>query len=602
LAPAAVTSLGEAMQLLASNAVPFLMRTSSACLAFFALSLFACQGGTSPQVPENGGQGGDGGTNGAVDTGGNAGDAAGQGGDAVEEPVPKAADTGLMAPLRRLNKQQYDNAVFDLTGLFGDYSEGFVADEEQAGFLSNSRAPAKELQLENYQRSAEDIGDGVVSNLSRLVPCAPPVMAEAACLSSFLKTFGMRAYRRPLEAQEIAAYEKLFQTGKSADGKFATGIAGVVSAMMQSPNFLYRVERGGPRTAGAPVMLTDYEVASRLSFMLFNGPPDEELYAAAEAGRLREAQGVGEQAQRMLNLRKTKKGVAAFASQWLHVSANGELAKDAAAYPAFSEELAADMFEEFDELADESFRGFGGSLASLLTGNASYVKRGLYALYGLPTPRFDTALASLRRVDLPAGQRSGLLTTGAFLATHAHRDQTAPVKRGVEIAEKLLCLEPPPPPADLKVDPPMVNPSLTTRERFEQHRADPSCAACHALFDPFGMALETYDGIGQWRTTESGKKINAKVKVLGTESSDGDYDGAIALFKRLADSKEVRNCLTRQWFRFLFSRLEEDVDESTIAQGEAAFTTSGGRFPDLLVALTKTKAFRTLSTPSGSKP
>jgi len=594
------------MQLLAANTVPVLMRIKRARIALLTFALVACQGGGSPEDSTNGGQGGlqndDGGASGTGESGGTAGEGSGQGGESVQTPAPKAADTGLMAPLRRLTKQQYDHAVFNLTGLFGDYSEGFVADEEQAGFFSNSLAPAKELQLENYQRSAEDIGDGVVSNLARLVPCAPPVMAEAACLSGFLKTFGMRAYRRPLEAAEIAAYEKLFQTGKSSDGKFATGIAGVVSAMMQSPNFLYRIERGGTKTPGAPVLLTDYEVASRLSFMLFNGPPDDELYAAAEAGRLRDADGIAAQARRMLNLRKAKMGVAAFAAQWLHVNASAELSKDAAAYPLFTEELAADMFEEFDELADESFRGLGSTLTSLLTGNASYVKRGLYALYGLPTPNFGGALATLRRVNLPVGQRSGLLTSGAFLATHAHRDQTAPVKRGVVIAEKLLCLVPPPPPDDLNVNPPMVNPSSTTRERFEQHRANPTCSSCHALFDPFGMALETFDGIGRWRTTENGKKINAKVTVFGTESSDGDVDGALPLLKKLAGAKEVRNCLTRQWFRFVFSRLEEDIDEKTIAEGEAAFTASAGRFPDLLVALTKTSAFRTLSTPIGSKP
>lgn len=534
----------------------------------------------------------DGGSGGEGDRGGESGNG-GSGGAGGTPPIP--ADPKVVAPLRRLTRIQYNNAVHDLLGIFGDYAESFAIDEEEAGFKSNARAPVKELQLEAYQQAAEDVAAAAVSNLSRIVPCAPPAGQEAACVDEFVRGFGKRALRRPLTDAEVDRYKMLFTEGKTTGGSFGSGIGLVVSAILQSPSFLYRVELGEPGDSGN-VRLTPYETAARLSFFLWNSIPDDELLAAADANKLRTPDELAAQARRMLAVNKSTSTIVSFARQWLEIEELASISKDMTAFPTFTSELATAMDEEAALVADDVMRRGDGRFEALLTGTISFVKGPLYALYGIPAPTQQLALAAMRRIDLPAAQRAGIFTLSGVLAQHAHVDQTAPVKRGVLISEKLLCVVPPPPPPGVDANPPTVDPNVSTRKRFEQHRADPACAECHALIDPYGMAFETYDAIGRWRTMDGTQPVDASVDITGTQMSNGRVKNGIELVKKLAAAPEARDCMTRQWFRYLYGREEHEHDDPTLNEARGAFERSGNRIPDLLVGLVTTKAFTHLRT------
>jgi hypothetical protein len=512
----------------------------------------------------------------------------------VEPPRPGEA-RGELAPttLRRLTRAQYNNTVRDLLGVGGDPAAGFGLDEDEGGFAANSRAPIKELQLEKYREVAEDLASKAAADMGRLVPCAPPAGAEPACLDEFLRDFGKRAYRRPLTGEEADLYRSLFAVGREG-GDFASGIALVVSTMLQSPNFLYRPELGDPMRAGREGMpLTQYETASRLSYFLQNTMPDQDLFAAAEAGRLGTADEVAAQARRLIESPRARDSVVSFYLQWLQVDDLLSVEKDPEVYPMFTPEVRAAMREEIEEFVDQVGRrtdAGGGTLEALLTARYSFLRGPLFGLYGVQAAAGGNA-AGLRRTDLPEGQRAGVLTLAGIMAKHGHPDQSSPVARGYVISDRLLCVVPPEPPQDVDAAVPKPDPNVSTRVRFEQHRTKPECAACHALMDPLGLAFESFDGMGRFRTMDGLVRVDSTSELRGTDQ-DGPVENAVELVGRLARSSEVRACMTRQWFRYALGRLDTEGDQPAIKAAIEAFSRNGHRLPDLMVALAASHPFR----------
>jgi hypothetical protein len=505
------------------------------------------------------------------------------------------AARGELAPttLRRLTRAQYNNTVRDLLGLTGDVAGGFGLDEDEGGFAANAKAPLKELQIEKYREVAEELAVKALADLPRLAPCAPPARAEADCLEEFLRDFGKRAYRRPLTAEEIERYRALFAVGREG-ADFATGLGLVVSTMLQSPNFLYRPEMGDPARAGKEGLpLSPYETASRLSYYLQNTMPDQELFAAADAGRLGTAEQVAAQARRLLESPRARDSVVSFYLQWLQVDDLLSVEKDSEVYPMFTPELRAAMREEIEEFVDQVARrtdAGGGTLEALLTARYSFLRGPLHALYGVPAGAGGNA-AGLRRTDLPEGQRAGVLTLGGVLAKHGHPDQSSPVARGYVISDRLLCVVPPEPPEDVDNNIPKPDPNVSTRVRFEQHRSKPQCATCHALMDPLGLAFEGYDGIGRFRTMDGRVPVDSTSELVGTDQ-DGAVKDAVDLVGRLSRAREVRACMARQWFRYALGRLDTEGDRPAIQAAIEAFARDGHRLPDLMVALAASHPFR----------
>jgi hypothetical protein len=531
--------------------------------------------GLGPALADGGeGDDGDGG-----DDGGDSGDPAG---------LECETDRTGHSPLRRLTSAQYDNTIGDLLGIETDVTSGFAPDEKIGAFYSNGVAPITDLGVEKYMDAAEGLATEAVADLSTIMACDPAADGASECADTFIDDFGRRAFRRPLTAAEHAQMRSIYDSG-AADG-FANGIRLTLVGFLQSPYFLYHVELGDPATDdGTYRALTGYEVASRLSYFMWGTTPDPELLDAAEAGVLDTATGVRAQAQRLLDDPRSRDGIASFHEQWLGIDKVSDLEKDATLFPGFDDSLKEAMLAEAGDFADHVIREGDGTLTTLLTAPYSVIDAQLATLYGVTLPAGHVPGDV---VQLDASERAGLITQAGLLAVNAHVNQSSPVHRGVLIRQNFLCQTLPPPPEDVDNVPPDPDPNATTRERMAEHTANPSCAGCHVLIDGIGFGFENYDAIGSFRTMEGALSVDASGEVIGTEDIDGEFDGAVQLAQKLADSSEVEACVAQQWFNFALGRVQSDNDTCSTDLLLTGFVESGGNVRELMLSLAETDAFR----------
>ncbi|MCH9685085.1 MAG: DUF1592 domain-containing protein [Deltaproteobacteria bacterium] len=527
--------------------------------------------------------------------GGEPGDSAGPGAaeggdDDADSRVPPASqcsdvDAGP-SPLRRLTRTQYDHTVHDLLGVDLGLAEGFVSDEKIGTFDSNAIAAVTELSVEQYMDSAESVANEVVLELSSLLPCDPETTGEDACAQAFIAEFGPRAYRRPLTDDQRDDAFALYLQGR-AEGSFVDGIRLVVQGMLQSPFFLYHVEDVPPPGELAP--LSPYEVASRLSYFLWESMPDDTLTAAAAANALSTPEQIREQAERMIDDARASVAIGHFHVQWLTLEELATQDKDEDLFPQFSATLAESMRTEVERFAEYVIRHDDARLETLLTASYSMVNPDLAEIYGVTLPMPD---GGFQRVDLPQGERAGVLTTPAVMSAHAHHNQTSPVLRGVLVRENLLCHPLPLPADNVNDNPPGLDPSLPTKERWAQHRDDPECFGCHILMDPLGFAFENYDAVGQYRTMEGDLAVDASGEFVGTEDIDGSYDGPVDFAQQLAGSEQAQACVATQWFRYALGRLEGPADDCSLQQITSDFASSDHDIRELMVSIAVSDAVR----------
>ncbi len=423
------------------------------------------------------------------------------------------------------------------------------------------------------------------------MPC-PIETADDACIGDFIDDFGARAFRRPLDDDDRADLRAAFDAGR-AEGDARSGIASVIEVALQSPEYLYRVELGAggasppSPTSTLAVPVATFELASRLSYLFWGTMPDAALFAAAQSGQLSTGDGVRAQAARLLADPQTRVTFASFYQEFLELDQLDELEKDPSIYPTYEPAIRAAFRGETLTFIDSVLWSGDARLSTLLTAPYTFVNGKLAAFYGLPPVDGTT----FRQVDVDPARRGGLLTQGAFLATRAKFNQTSPVHRGKFVRERLFCTTPDPPPANLAIRPPDLDPRLTTRERFAQHSADPFCAGCHHLMDPIGLGFENFDGVGLWRDTESDQPVDGTGQLTETDV-DGTFNGARDLERRLAGSAQVERCTTNQWFHFAQGRSDSSADACSLEQLGRDFHASGGDLRKLLIALTQTDAFR----------
>ncbi len=520
-------------------------------------------------------------------------------------PRPSASCNGPVdvgpGLILRLTHVEYDNTVRDLLGDSSRPSRGFIGEDAVvAGFHANPLAPPSEAELDSYRGAAETLADKAITNLPALVPCTATEIGSDGCADKFIRTFGRRAFRRALDADEVRAYTALFQVGKSAQD-FAFGIALVLRAMLQSPAFLYRIEVG-TAVVGRPglLKLTPYELASRMSYVLWRSMPDEELLTAAESGKLDTPAGIEAQARRMLTspttLARVRGALADFAGGWMGIPEMPVLAdttKDPAMFRTFAT-LVGDMQREQDAFFQEIMLNQDARVSTLLTATYTVGTARLAALYGAqPSMSMSTTAkpTDLARFDLPAGQRFGILTQAGLMSVLAHETETSPIHRGLWVRSMLLCQPPPPPPDNIADLAPKVDPKLPIKQRLSMHRASSACASCHSLMDPVGFAFENYDPIGAYRTMTGRAPVDATGELTGTDV-DGPLAGVGPLADKVARSAQVRGCMTRQWMRFAFGRHEDDADQCTVDTLTARMSASKGDMKDLLMALTLHEGFR----------
>jgi hypothetical protein len=491
-----------------------------------------------------------------------------------------------VAPLRRLSRVQYNNTVHDLLGDTSQPADMFQA-EEVLGTYAGAAALARvsPIAADQYRTAAENLAATAVKNLPTLVSCTPTDTAsEDACAQKFITDFGLRAYRRPLTADEVTGKLDVFHKVRAA-GDFSFGIQAVVAALLQSPHFLYRAELTPPgSTVGSVVALGPYQIASRLSYFLLNTMPDQELFTAAQENRLTTPADVETQARRLLKDPRARDSVTQFFSEWLIVDALDDLSKDATLFPDFNDTLKAAMKEETLRFTTATVMDGDGLFNTLLTSSQSFANAPLGKLYGV------AAGANFGPVTLDPTQRSGLLTQASLLARTAHDDSNSPTRRGKFVRDSFMCQSPPPPPPGIPPLPTLKT-GQTARERYQMHVANATCAACHTLMDPVGFGFENYDPIGKFRTMDGGKPVDASGEIMQSEDLDGKFTGVIDLSKRLVGSNNVRTCVAKQWFRYALGRTEDTGDAASIKTAVDAFAPAGD-LRELIIATTKTDSFR----------
>ena len=511
------------------------------------------------------------------------------------QPATPAAPFVPSPPtMPRLTADQYRNSLRDLFGPVLDGRLPQVALEPDTNpylfySIGGATTALSEQGTQQYEAAAATLTDALFATPTRrgaLLGCQPKA-TDDGCVSGFLRRTGRRLFRRPLTDGDVARWVAVATS--TADGDVFRGVRMALYGMLQSPRFLYRIEVGtdDPQKPGGR-RYDGYEMAGRLSFLLWNTSPDDDLLQAAERGDLSDDAGLETQVRRLLDSPRARAAVQSFFDQYLNLGVLSQIERDPALYPTYSKSLIAAMRSEVQLLVDDFVFRRDADIRGLFATRRTFVNRELAAHYGVQAP--DATDVAFVPVQLPAdGPRAGLLSLGAILTMNAHPTDTSPTLRGKYLRERVLCQLVPPPPGNinLNIDTGGGMPR-TLRQRLEEHRKNPACAGCHAIMDPPGFLFENFDSIGAFRSTIAGLPVDASAQVDGETLHD-----ARDLASRLAGDPQVARCLVKQVYRHANARIDGDGDSAMIDELTARFADSGYRVRELLVALAKSDGFRT---------
>jgi hypothetical protein len=515
----------------------------------------------------------------------------------VTTPVDCQSDNTYAgpSPIRRLTREEYNNTARDLIGDSTHPATSFPEEELTLGFPNIAAAQSVSvLLIEQYESAAIKLAAKAASDVATLMGCDASGDNQAACARSFVSAFGLKTYRRPLTDGELDRLVAFFQTSATSYD-VATAAKLTVQAMLQTASFLYKVEPADQKTPGRVHRLTGYEIATRLSYLMWGSMPDKELFDAAANGDLDNDAGVRTQAERLLASPFAKSQVSTFMSHWLDLNKIAVVDKDGAKYPQLTPAIR-DLLRKQDEAFLEDVVFHGGKLDALLQANYTFMNKELADFYGVTGPTGT----ELEKFTWPDNKRRGFLGMAGFLASSAKSDQSSPVQRGMFVRERFFCTTPPPPPANVSTTVPPPTGNETTRQRFARHEADPGCAGCHLLMDPIGLGFENFDAIGAWRDDENGAVVDASGEIVGADVS-GKFNGLSELTDKLVASNDLKSCVIKQWFRFSYGRQEATVDKCALDDLGQVFADSGGDFTELMLALTQTDAFLN-RTEEGANP
>lgn len=509
------------------------------------------------------------------------------------EPPPETHKTPLTpAPvtLKRLTQAQYKNAIQSILGDAIVVPSALEPDTEAGGFLNvgGSIASVSSRGVEQYERAAYDIAEQAMepgAERDALVPCAPADAVDPGCANAFVSSFGRRLWRRSLTQTEVDRYVAVASEAARQLGDFFDGLEFAMAGLLQSPEFLFRVELGEADPTSSFKRYTSTEMASRLAFFIWNGTPDDDLLDAGERGDLLDPKQIDAQVTRMLESPKARRGVRNFFSELYGFHGLDDLVKDTTIFTSHSADLGPDAREETLRLIEYLVFDEDADYRELFTTRKTFLNRRLAALYSVPAPSID----GFALTELPEdGPRRGLLGHASLLAMHSHPTNTSATLRGKFVRTVVLCGEIPPPPAN--VDTSLPEPSAnapTLRDRIQDHLSVPLCASCHRAMDPIGLGLEHFDGIGKFRTTEADTAIDASGELDGARFND-----AIELGSAIANHENLGSCLTQKLYRYAKASVEREGEEGEVQRLTEAFLLSNFRIKVLLREIAKSEGFR----------
>ena len=459
----------------------------------------------------------------------------------------------------RLTAEQYRNSIRDI---FGDSIEitgnAITAGMREAGLMAvgDRRLTLSSSEVESYEVLALDIASQVLrpSRRNTLTPCKPENenLFDGDCARKFISTVGYYLFRRPLSEDEIGSYSSMASKATDSLGDFYIGLQAALVGMMVSPDFLFRIERSVPSPETPGIRRLDaWSRATRLSFFLWNTTPSPALLQAAQSGELMFEDGLGQQVERMMASPRIEDGLRAFFSDMLAFDRFDTLDIDTTLYPKFTKNVEDEAREQTLRTIADHLLEQGADYRDLFDSRKTFLTPALAALYGVPIPIRQEMGGIVPWVpyEYPENHiRVGLLGQATFLSLFSHPGASSPTLRGKAVREHLLCQTIPPPPGD--VDFSLVrdtdNPEFrTARDRLVEHRNNPTCAGCHTLMDPIGLALEIFDASGVFRNMENGVPIDTSGQWLGQEYSD-----VRELTIMLKEDPTLTSCLIQRAYNF----------------------------------------------------
>jgi len=512
-------------------------------------------------------------------------------------PVVEAGPVSL----RRLTAQQYERSIHDVLGRHITVPSRIDPDDRRDGLLAvgASFAGVTPSGFEKYEAAAGTIAEQALSSGYRddLVQCAPAslTLADDTCAEPFVRRVGRQLFRRSLTDEEVDDRVVVARAAASALGDFYGGLELALTSLLVSPEFLFRVEEAEPDSSDpARSRLTSVSMASRLSFLLWNTTPDDDLLAAGEAGALVDEAGLAAALERLLASPKLETGLRSLFSDLYDFKQfeDGLVRKDAALFPAYTQPM-------IEEAKEQTLRTIvahlaeGGDYRALFTTPDSFLTRRLGVVYQVPV----ATASGWEPYRFPEdSERAGLLGHISLNALHSHAGRSSATLRGKFVREVLLCQDVPTPPAniDFSIVENTAGELRTARERLEAHVDNDACAGCHTLMDPIGLALEKYDAIGMYREAENGVPIDTSGELDGIP-----YEDPVGLGVALSEHPNLGPCLVRSLYRYAVGRDAEPGEEALIAALSERFASSGYLVSDVLRELLLSEGFRTTSGPRG---
>lgn len=495
------------------------------------------------------------------------------------DPGPEPAVAAPEAALRRLTVRQYGNTLVDLFGEELVLPTSLEPDTTLEGLASLGAAisATSPLGVERYESAADLVAGQVVSD-GTSIGCTPSGPSDADCAGIFVRSMGERVFRRPLTDAEHERLTDLVVEVGGASGDFQVGARTALVAMLQSPHFVYRSEH----TEGS---LDAFELASRLSYFLWNGPPDDELLEVARSGELLDPAVRAEQVERLIADARFRRGVRDFFSELYHLERLDGLTKDPTVFRHSSPELWASAKVETLAVLEDLVVDRDADYRELLTSRRTYIDRRLAAVYEVQAPSVD----GFAWTELPESSgRRGLLGHASLLGVNAHPTSSSATRRGKFVRGTLLCQFIPPPPADVDTSIPEASNAPTLRDRLRVHQEDPVCASCHVPLDSVGLALENFDGIGRFRLRENDAPIDPSGVVDGAAFAD-----AAGLAEVLAVHEDLTSCLTERLYGYAVGHPLVEGEEDVVEWLHAGFEGNGFSVASLMGDIARSDAFAT---------